>query len=562
MTAKVIQGSFLGGQPKLPPSVPARLPPPIQAKTAARPPRPPTPGFASRSPGPPAPAFSARPPGPPVPASAPRQGAVQRHGVGGSFAVEAEQLGLALGGGRPLPDSVRGHMEAALGADFGAVRVHVGPQAARIGAMAFTTGADIYFAPGRFQPDTVQGRQLLGHELAHVVQQRAGRVSNPMGAGVVQDAALEAEAERLGRRAASLRSVVQPKMISTVAPARPSAARPSGSHPRPTTLQPYFAMRSQRIFHTDKEVGLANLAGSDYPVAVVPTARKVVAQQLMPGASRGQNYEFLDKRPNVVGSSAYRRTPARSAISDDCQMAIEDTDLSRRQPKVFFATDSVIASANRTLATKGGFVTLTKSGDRISIYTNNHNINTLHRIEPFFKSVTPQNCNEMAKKITGSVGLEPYMAFKAAEAVESITGIDPGDLDDELYTQKAVRNYLSGNYDPKKLKINTGANPKVGEAYAIWTMGEDFPVQAGPRKGESQVYDIRSKEARILNWAYHFAGVVAVSGSDRITLENYARPTRPPATSPIRAGISKCTERGRASRSTRQMSKPGGLRTR
>src|SRR5271154_2698832 len=99
-------------------------------------------------------------------------------------------------------------METALGADFSAVRVHVGPQAERIGAIAFTTGADIYFAPGRYQPDTPRGQQLLGHELAHVVQQRSGRVRNPLGAGVtvVQDRVLEAEAERLGRWAATASS--------------------------------------------------------------------------------------------------------------------------------------------------------------------------------------------------------------------------------------------------------------------------------------------------------------------------------------------------------------------
>ena len=219
MTANVIQGWFLGGQPKLPPPVPARLPSPIQAKTAARPPGPPVPAFAGRSqpsalpvqprsvsqpPSPPAPAFAARPPGPPAPAFAGRQGAVQRHGAGGAFAVDSRALGLGAGGGKPLPDAVRGKMEAALGADFSAVRVHVGPQAERIGAIAFTVGSDIYFAPGRFQPDTVHGQQLLGHELAHVVQQRAGRVRNPLGSGlaVVQDHALEAEADRLGRHAA------------------------------------------------------------------------------------------------------------------------------------------------------------------------------------------------------------------------------------------------------------------------------------------------------------------------------------------------------------------------
>ncbi len=95
-------------------------------------------------------------------------------------------------------------MEATLGADFSSVRVHVGPQAERIGAIAFTSGADIYFAPGRYQPETPAGRRLLGHELAHVVQQRQGRVRNTAGGvAIVQDAALEAEADRMGDRAAA-----------------------------------------------------------------------------------------------------------------------------------------------------------------------------------------------------------------------------------------------------------------------------------------------------------------------------------------------------------------------
>ena len=64
---------------------------------------------------------------------------------------------------------------------------------------------DLYFAPGQYNPQTSQGQQLLGHELTHVVQQRAGRVRNPLGSGVavVQDPALEAEAERMGQRAAA-----------------------------------------------------------------------------------------------------------------------------------------------------------------------------------------------------------------------------------------------------------------------------------------------------------------------------------------------------------------------
>jgi len=197
MTAKVIQGSFGGGGPRLPGPV-------AQPKAMPRPPGPPVPAFAGR---PPVAQTKSVPrmQGPPAPAFAGRRPVVQRHGAGDAFAVDPGQLGLASSGGRPLPEAVRGKMEAALAADFSGVRVHVGPQAERIGAIAFTLGSDIYFAPGRFQPDTVHGQQLLGHELAHVVQQRQGRVRNPIGSGiaVVQDHALEADADRLGQRAAA-----------------------------------------------------------------------------------------------------------------------------------------------------------------------------------------------------------------------------------------------------------------------------------------------------------------------------------------------------------------------
>jgi hypothetical protein len=119
--------------------------------------------------------------------------------------VEAFEVNLQRRtGGWILPKEVQTKMEAAMGADFSDVRIHVGPEVASIGAIAFTWGSDIHFAPGYYNPHSVHGQQLLGHELAHVLPRRAGRVRNPFGNGtaVVQDHALEAEADRLGMKAA------------------------------------------------------------------------------------------------------------------------------------------------------------------------------------------------------------------------------------------------------------------------------------------------------------------------------------------------------------------------
>lgn len=128
-----------------------------------------------------------------------------------SFGVDAFRVSLQpKSGGQPLPSEVRAKMETAFGADFSDVRVHVGHEASRIGAIAYTWGSNIHFAPGHYNPHTLQGQKVLGHELWHVVQQKAGRVKNPFGGGVavVQDHALEAEADRMGEKAA-LTSVVR-----------------------------------------------------------------------------------------------------------------------------------------------------------------------------------------------------------------------------------------------------------------------------------------------------------------------------------------------------------------
>jgi hypothetical protein len=66
-------------------------------------------------------------------------------------------------------------MEPRFGYDFSRVRVHTDPSAvesaAAIGARAYTSGHDVVFAAGEFQPETERGRWLLAHELTHVGQQ-------------------------------------------------------------------------------------------------------------------------------------------------------------------------------------------------------------------------------------------------------------------------------------------------------------------------------------------------------------------------------------------------------
>jgi hypothetical protein len=79
------------------------------------------------------------------------------------------------GSGAPLSDSVRASFEPRLGVDLSGVRVQSGPEAAelaqRLDARAFTVGSDVFFNAGQYQPESAEGRRLLAHELAHVVQE-------------------------------------------------------------------------------------------------------------------------------------------------------------------------------------------------------------------------------------------------------------------------------------------------------------------------------------------------------------------------------------------------------
>jgi Domain of unknown function (DUF4157) len=88
------------------------------------------------------------------------------------------------GGGNSLDSGVRGQMEGALGADFSGVRVHVDTQAdslnRSLSARAFTTGKDIFFRQGAYEPGSSSGRELIAHELTHVVQQDGDKVRRAM----------------------------------------------------------------------------------------------------------------------------------------------------------------------------------------------------------------------------------------------------------------------------------------------------------------------------------------------------------------------------------------------
>lgn len=93
----------------------------------------------------------------------------------------AARIGAAESSGRELDPTTRARIAEALGTDPGPVRVHADAEGHElshaVGARAFTSGRDVFFQQGAFDPSTPEGFELLVHESTHVLQQAAGPVS-------------------------------------------------------------------------------------------------------------------------------------------------------------------------------------------------------------------------------------------------------------------------------------------------------------------------------------------------------------------------------------------------
>ncbi|NJM15273.1 MAG: DUF4157 domain-containing protein [Bacteroidales bacterium] len=84
-------------------------------------------------------------------------------------------LKKAKGKGKKIPDKIRVQMEKSFGVCFKDVEIHTGNEAFQmtkaLNAQAFTSGNDIFFNEGKYNPESSAGKELLAHELTHVVQQ-------------------------------------------------------------------------------------------------------------------------------------------------------------------------------------------------------------------------------------------------------------------------------------------------------------------------------------------------------------------------------------------------------
>jgi hypothetical protein len=277
----------------------------------------------------------------------------------------------------------------------------------------------------------------------------------------------------------------------------------------------------------------ASRPDSGYPYAVINGAQ-FPAQE--PGLHASPN-DFLTQIGGNTANIVNQNGALSLRVSDDCEMAIEDTNLSQRQNKEFYATQSVVDDANKELARVNSSIRLQPGAQTITILTGKYwGTERLRTVTPLYNGGSadqaPQNCNEMVSKVLG-VSTGPFTSNANREA--RLTSWEIGGISrerseeifqDKRYTLEDVENNQVERYVNyrdasvvRRLKANELAQPEVGDAYMISTIGHGTPQP----NGLIRVRDLATGLDRDIGWSYHFAGVVAKSGSDRVTLENFAR---------------------------------------
>jgi len=166
---------------------------------------------------------------------------VSGHGQDGHATVPPIVHDVLRSPGQPLDPGVRTLFEPRFGHDFSKVRIHADGQAAEsaqaVNADAYTVGHHVVFGAGRHEPTTLPGRELLAHELTHVVQQQGSSESSPLRFGSAHDPC-EREAARLASATvggASLNAVQQASGLVQRQEQAPPTVPPPAAEPAPAT---------------------------------------------------------------------------------------------------------------------------------------------------------------------------------------------------------------------------------------------------------------------------------------------------------------------------------------
>jgi hypothetical protein len=235
--------------------------------------------------------------------------------------------------------------------------------------------------------------------------------------------------------------------------------------------------------------------------------------------------------------SAEQPVPVR--VSAKADLAVHDAP--NLEPKEFYSSSSVFEESVAALRATGSFYRLKQRSETIKVADPNGRRRTLNRVVAApapssarrFGQRTEDECIEVAGllmgiprrrrrgEIIGDDGRR-YSEQRALELGHRMTPAGPGrpaSGDGTFDERAAVEAYGAAHragtlVGAQELGLNQYANPGVGQSFAITSLGSDGPDFAAP--GGARSPDDPP-------WNFHFGGVVARSGNDRVTMENYTR---------------------------------------
>lgn len=374
----------------------------------------------------------------------------------------------ARGQGQPLGDEVRGPMEQAFGTDFGRVRVHTDSQSDQLNesvqAQAFTTGQDIFFRQGEYQPASTSGQALLAHELTHVLQQT---------------------------------STIQPQIqrYQVQGGYRVSDDGQMGVHQKSTT-------GGQTAYATPD---LIQNASQKLKAATSTIALKPGTMSGELAAIDGQKHKVVD----VVPVNTVNKT--------------EDLDMELwadcgRSAKTVSGMDQGTGQGNASPGAQYNKQNKSKTvagNDWMEIQKVKIFVDLFSEKSSWWEFWKPKyesklDLKTISKKLAEYKKIKQDWAAETDEAASDVLARQMAVLASELDVLARVE-YEKLDPDAKdefdkKTGINMYADPEIGEAFHISTGGNEHP----------------GKPANVGTWNFHWAGVVMKTGADTLTLENYS----------------------------------------
>ncbi|MGI5426100.1 eCIS core domain-containing protein [Streptomyces sp. CA-179760] len=449
--------------------------------------------------------------------------------------VQRAALDRALGSpARPMEPGLRSEMEQRFGGtDFGGVLVHDGPaareSAAVLEAKAFTSGRHVVDGGGMTKKD-------WAHELAHFEDQQAGPVPGTNnGAGVSMSAPGdpgERHAETKADRVMSGPVPVQRTAAGTRKAAAAGCAGGDGCGGDGTAVQRLHVIKAGSTGYPKKEPD-----SDDFFVGQDTNDQ---------GSWFDERSPYAPPKPHLVYAGE-----VDLAVSDGFDLAVEHAG-DGKEPKNFFATDKQLSASIKNLPGAGQKrgLSLSKTGRTLTIEGSGRKV-VLHEVEPKYRKekggektkgldvLTPQRCNSMLGFVTGKsamyleadkrywdtiekflVRMEPEGGWKG-KFQEAIDGGDTAGYDRIAFGmsgrfQELVR---QSPQNAERVLRDLEANQHA----AIPRVGDGMVTMARPDAEQHETRLQARREGADNHMDYHYGGVVAVSGSDYITMENYAR---------------------------------------